>query len=211
MIICSVGGGGLLGGVMTGCKAVGWEDVPIVAVETSGANCFYSSMALNSDWTGTHGVPAEIEIVVGEDGVKIAHLNKLTSKATSLAATSPSPGVVKMALAWGGGIRCLSVPDEMTMNTARYFADEHKMLTELACAATLTPGYESRLMERLSGADDGPGAVVFIVCGGFKTSLKEMEEYRAIVQQELEGGKKEWECACNGERWNVPKTTSSIF
>ena len=26
MIICSVGGGGLLGGVMTGCKAVGWED-----------------------------------------------------------------------------------------------------------------------------------------------------------------------------------------
>lgn len=26
MIICSVGGGGLLGGVMTGCRAVGWED-----------------------------------------------------------------------------------------------------------------------------------------------------------------------------------------
>ena len=26
MIVCSVGGGGLLGGVMTGCEAVGWED-----------------------------------------------------------------------------------------------------------------------------------------------------------------------------------------
>jgi len=26
MIICSVGGGGLLGGVITGCKTVGWED-----------------------------------------------------------------------------------------------------------------------------------------------------------------------------------------
>ena len=26
MVVCSVGGGGLLGGVMTGCKAVGWED-----------------------------------------------------------------------------------------------------------------------------------------------------------------------------------------
>lgn len=26
MIICSVGGGGLLGGVITGCKAIGWED-----------------------------------------------------------------------------------------------------------------------------------------------------------------------------------------
>ena len=26
MIICSVGGGGLLGGVVTGCEAMGWED-----------------------------------------------------------------------------------------------------------------------------------------------------------------------------------------
>lgn len=26
MILCSVGGGGLLGGVMTGCKAAEWED-----------------------------------------------------------------------------------------------------------------------------------------------------------------------------------------
>ena len=25
-IFCSVGGGGLLGGVLQGCKAVGWED-----------------------------------------------------------------------------------------------------------------------------------------------------------------------------------------
>ena len=57
-----------------------------------------------------------------EDGVKIAHLKKLTSKATSLAATSPSPGVVKMALTWGGSVRCLSIPDEITMNTACSFA-----------------------------------------------------------------------------------------
>lgn len=56
------------------------------------------------------------------DGIKIAHLKELTSKATSLAATSPSPGVVKMALAWGGGVRCLSVPDEVAMNTACSFA-----------------------------------------------------------------------------------------
>ena len=26
MIVCSVGGGGLLGGVITGCKTAGWED-----------------------------------------------------------------------------------------------------------------------------------------------------------------------------------------
>jgi len=57
-----------------------------------------------------------------EDGVKIAHLKKLTSRATSLAATSPSPGVVKMALTWGGSVMCLSIPDEITMSTACSFA-----------------------------------------------------------------------------------------
>ena len=83
------------------------------------------------------------------------------------------------------------------------------MLTELACAATLTPAYELRLMERLSKANDKPKTVVFIVCGGFKINLKEMEEYRVTVQRAVEAGKNGWECACNGERWNVPKATSS--
>ena len=77
-------------------------------------------MALNNDWAGAFGVPNEVDIVM-EDGVKIAHLKKLTSKATSLAATSPSPGVVRMALA-RASVRCLSVPDEMTMRTACSFA-----------------------------------------------------------------------------------------
>jgi len=83
------------------------------------------------------------------------------------------------------------------------------MLAELACAATLAPAYESGLMEPLLGASDEPKTIVFIVCGGFKISLKEMEEYRMVVQRELEVGKDDWECGCNGERWYVPKASSS--
>jgi L-serine/L-threonine ammonia-lyase len=108
-------------------RIFGWREltpikVSIVTVETYGANCFYSSIALNSNWTASFGVPEEVDIVTEEDGVKIAHLKKLTSKATSLAATSPSPDVVKMALARGGSVRCLSVPDEIAMSTACAFA-----------------------------------------------------------------------------------------
>ena len=33
MIICTVGGGGLLVGICQGLLAVGWQDVPILAVE----------------------------------------------------------------------------------------------------------------------------------------------------------------------------------
>jgi L-serine/L-threonine ammonia-lyase len=81
------------------------------------------------------------------------------------------------------------------------------MLIELACAATLTPAYEPGFIARLLEANGGPRTVVFIVCGGFKISLKEMEEYRTIVQQELEAGQVDWGCACNGEKWNIRKAT----
>lgn len=67
------------------------------------------------------------------------------------------------------------------------------MLIELACAATLTPGYEPELMARLLEANSCPKTVVFIVCGGFKINLKEMGEYRAVVRQELETGRGEVE------------------
>lgn len=38
MIICSVGGGGLLGGVVTGCKAVGWGDSKHEAPSSTGGH-----------------------------------------------------------------------------------------------------------------------------------------------------------------------------
>lgn len=82
------------------------------------------------------------------------------------------------------------------------------MLIELACAATLTPGYEPELMARLLETNGCPKTVVFIVCGGFKISLKEMGEYRTVVGQELETGR-EWECACDGEKWNIQGAMSS--
>lgn len=37
-IILSVGGGGLFCGVVEGLKKVGWRDVPIIAMETKGAD-----------------------------------------------------------------------------------------------------------------------------------------------------------------------------
>ena len=39
-MILSVGGGGLLSGVLQGMHEVGWTDVPVVAMETKGADSF---------------------------------------------------------------------------------------------------------------------------------------------------------------------------
>lgn len=40
MVVVSVGGGGLLSGVLQGMHDVGWTDVPLVAMETKGADSF---------------------------------------------------------------------------------------------------------------------------------------------------------------------------
>ncbi|XP_074828899.1 serine dehydratase-like isoform X2 [Natator depressus] len=43
-IVLAVGGGGLLSGVVAGLQDVGWQDVPIIAVETKGADSFNAAL-----------------------------------------------------------------------------------------------------------------------------------------------------------------------
>jgi threonine synthase len=44
VVVLSVGGGGLLSGVLRGLHHVGWSDVPVVGMETEGANCLAASI-----------------------------------------------------------------------------------------------------------------------------------------------------------------------
>lgn len=60
--------------------------------------------------------------------------------------------------------------------------DEHKTLIELAGGATLAPAYSPPLFKALFGERDPQNAqrtIVFIVCGGFKITLKDMANYEA--------------------------------
>ena len=47
VVICSVGGGGLFCGVVQGLEEKGWSDVPIIAVETVGADSFSQAIKAN--------------------------------------------------------------------------------------------------------------------------------------------------------------------
>lgn len=42
-IVLAVGGGGLLCGVVQGLAEVGWRDVPVITMETIGAESFHAS------------------------------------------------------------------------------------------------------------------------------------------------------------------------
>lgn len=95
-----------------------------MALETHGSACFYNSISLNSgQWQdGKSPLDGITESFDEQHSVKIAHVKNLTSKASSLGATSPSAGVVDMALRRRGSITCATIPDEMAMHTTRLFA-----------------------------------------------------------------------------------------
>lgn len=69
-------------------------------------------------------LPAGVNVVEDEEtGVKLAHFNGFTSKASgSLGASQPAARVVKMALERKGGVKCVTVPDELSMQALLSFA-----------------------------------------------------------------------------------------
>ncbi|KIY51121.1 tryptophan synthase beta subunit-like PLP-dependent enzyme [Fistulina hepatica ATCC 64428] len=196
-IVCSVGGAGLLGGIVIGCSNIGWDDVPIVTVETWGSDCFYHSVALNRQ--GSHNIPPNCtKIQDTKTGLCLAKFSSFTSMASgSLGAPSPAPDVLKMSLKRPGGIRCISIPDELCLQNMLSFADDHKIMVELACAATLSLAYKPSLVNALvpvvEGKDSTHRNIVFIICGGFKVTVDEMIEYRRLLMEDMQ----------RGNTWNV--------
>ncbi|KAG2071654.1 tryptophan synthase beta subunit-like PLP-dependent enzyme [Suillus decipiens] len=220
-IFCSVGGGGLIGGIIQGCKNVGWDEVPIVALETTGSNCFYNAIAINTrNFTSKVPIMPSTEVedsspytvkIVEELHVAIPYMKALKSRAASLGASSPAPGVVRMAVDRAGGIKCACIPDEMAMHTARLFGNDHKILTELACSTTLTPGYNREFLSlilgptfsTLSPEERKEKCLVFVVCGGVKISFEEMREFEEIVAAvQMQSY---WRVQIGGEETQVPK------
>lgn len=220
-IFCSVGGGGLIGGIIQGCKNVGWDEVPIVALETTGSNCFYNAIAINTrNFTSKVPIIPSTEVgdsspytveIVEEFNIAIPYMKALKSRAASLGASSPAPGVVRMAVDRAGGIKCACIPDEMAMHTARLFGNDHKILTELACSTTLTPGYNREFLSRILGPafsalspeERKEKCLVFVVCGGVKISFEEMREFEEIVAAAQV--QSYWRVQIGGEETQVPK------
>jgi hypothetical protein len=94
--------------------------VPIIALETHGANCFYHSMSINPGrFNASKLLPDGVDAFYDtENDVAVARVSHFNSRASgSLGASIPAPRVVKMALERKGAVRCVTVPDELSMQT----------------------------------------------------------------------------------------------
>ncbi|MDA0748858.1 MAG: pyridoxal-phosphate dependent enzyme [bacterium] len=150
-VVVSVGGGGLLCGVLEGMHRVGWTDVPVVAVETEGAASFAASV----------------------EAGRLVTLDRIRSIATTLGART----VTAEALAWCGRhpIRPWTVSDREAVDACMRFVDDHRVLVEPACGAALAAvyGQAEPLLDQAS--------VLVIVCGGAGVSLELLQEWDAKV------------------------------
>lgn len=147
IVVVSVGGGGLLSGVLQGLHQVGWTDVPVVAVETRGADSFASSVAAG----------------------RLVTLDRITSIATTLGART----VAAEALAWVGRhpITPWVVSDRAAVDACLRFADDHRVLVEPACGAALATVYNG------AAPLSGRSPVLVIVCGGAGASLALLKKW----------------------------------
>jgi L-serine/L-threonine ammonia-lyase len=136
-VVLSVGGGGLLCGVLQGLVAQGWEDVPVVAVETEGAASLAAAIAAGRPVT----LPA------------------ITSVATSLGARQ----VCERAFAWTREhpVHSAVVTDAEAVEACLALADDHRLVVEPACGAALAVA-TARSVPVLREAAE----VLVIVCGG---------------------------------------------
>jgi L-serine/L-threonine ammonia-lyase len=153
-VVTVVGGGGLLCGVLQGMHAVGWTDVPVVAVETEGAASYAAAIQAGH----------------------LVTLDRIRSIATTLGART----VAAEALAWAGRhpVHSRVVSDAEAVAACRRFADEHRVLVEPACGAALAAVYGKaqplRAKER----------VLVIVCGGAGVTLELLDRWeRELLRQ----------------------------
>ncbi|QSQ17444.1 pyridoxal-phosphate dependent enzyme [Myxococcus landrumensis] len=146
-VVVAVGGGGLLCGVLEGLARNGWGDVPVVATETEGADCYARSLEA--------GRPIELPAI--------------TSIATSLGAKRPSSTAVEWATRHS--IESVVVSDAAAVAACLRFLDEHQLLVEPSCGSALAA------LETASPVLAAASRIAVIVCGGVTATVETLQAF----------------------------------
>ncbi len=155
VVVLSVGGGGLLCGVIEGLRRNDMAHVPILAVETEGADSLAASLR-----AGQH---VEIE--------------EIKSIATTLGAKK----VASAAYEWCHRHEVVShvVSDREAVTACLRFSQDHRLLVEPACGASLAALYEKA--DFLSDKQ----SILAIVCGGVGVTISQLEQWDSALNGKL--------------------------
>jgi L-serine/L-threonine ammonia-lyase len=143
-VILSVGGGGLLCGVIEGLQKSPWGGVPVVAVETAGADCLARSLQAGEPVT----------------------LDAITTVATSLGARRACDRALELSRSHP--VESAVVQDAQAVDACMRFMDDHRLIVEPACGASLAAlSADADCLRRAT-------TIAVIVCGGVGASAESL-------------------------------------
>lgn len=143
-IVTSVGGAGLMCGLIEGLHRHKLSHIPIIAIEPIGAAALYETL----------------------EEKRIVTLDKIDTIAKTLAAKT----VTSQVLYWmkRHTIIPIKVSDESMSNACYKFANKHRMLVEPACGATLSVFYD-QIINKFEFNN-----IIAIVCGGIGVTIDDI-------------------------------------
>lgn len=165
VVVCSVGGGGLLNGIMQVIDNKGWsDDVQVVATETDGADSLNRSLRSG----------------------ELITLSRITSAATSL-------GVVRVSqktfdYAQRPNVTSLVLSDAEAAKGCCLLAEHERMMVELTVGVNVPVCYDGFLQKVLASKKtlDRSSKVVIVVCGGNDINIEMLMAWRnAMLDQEM--------------------------
>ncbi|XP_058470876.1 serine dehydratase-like isoform X1 [Solea solea] len=157
-VVLSVGGGGLLCGVVQGLKDVGWAEVPVIAMETVGADCLNAAVKAG----------------------RVVTLDDITSEAKCLGAKTVCRQAFEYSQSGETPVLSELVTDEQALHAVETFLNEERVLVEMACGATLAAVYTG-LVHRLQQEGRLPTPLrplLLIVCGGSSIDVEQLNNLR---------------------------------
>lgn len=140
-VVAAVGGGGLACGLLEGMHRHGWIDIPLIAVETQGADSLYRSIQAK----------------------QVVTLDAVTTRATSLGVKRVSSHLFEWTQEHD--IKVAVVSDDDAEKGARAFAEDKRIMVELSAGAALSVVYGNHPVIQPYKT------IVVIVCGGVNTSF----------------------------------------
>lgn len=183
-VVCSVGGGGLLCGIMQGLERHG-------RLEESPSPCCPQASGPGRELRNVRIMAVETE---GAESLALSLRSKRLSRLPAITSIATSLGVAQVA---AKALECAQRPEviscvfpdlEACMGCV-HFADDERILLEPACGVSVATAYNGTLHQLLFPELDEEEFsrlnIVIVVCGGSNITLEIMDTYRARVLKEM--------------------------
>ncbi|KAF8464592.1 tryptophan synthase beta subunit-like PLP-dependent enzyme [Kalaharituber pfeilii] len=207
-IIASVGGGGLLAGLLLGLLHHRLPSIPILAVEPVGAASLYH--ALHSPPLSTTTTCSNTTTATATPSPTPAPFpHPIRTIATSLGASRIAKECYNLCKHPQTDIRCVVLDDADAARGCVKLAEEEGLMVEAACGistAVCYAGLVKRFIPNLKKQD----RVVVVICGGSNVDISMLYEYKKKYGTEFGQPVDMSKVTCtNGSAYKSPKSASS--